>query len=37
VSCFVAYGIAEALRDVPIYEALRQRAKGRVVAAPAQM
>jgi len=29
VSCFAAYGVAEALRDVPIYEALRQRAKKR--------
>jgi CIC family chloride channel protein len=27
-SCFVAYGVAEALRDVPIYEALRERSKG---------
>jgi CIC family chloride channel protein len=27
VSCFAAYGVAEALRDEPIYEALRQRAK----------
>jgi CIC family chloride channel protein len=27
-SCFVAYGLAEALRDVPIYEALRERSKG---------
>ena len=26
VSCFVAYGVAEALNDIPIYEALRQRA-----------
>jgi chloride channel protein, CIC family len=25
VSCFVAYGVAEALRDLPIYEALRER------------
>ncbi len=25
--CLVAYGVAEALRDVPIYEALRERAK----------
>jgi CIC family chloride channel protein len=25
VSCFVAYGIAEALGDRPIYEALRER------------
>jgi len=29
VSCFVAYGIAEGLRNAPIYEALRERAKGR--------
>jgi chloride channel protein, CIC family len=27
VSCFAAYGVAEALRDRPIYEALRERAK----------
>jgi len=27
VSCFVAYGVAEALSDVPIYEALRERSK----------
>jgi CIC family chloride channel protein len=26
VSCFAAYGVAEALSDVPIYEALRERA-----------
>lgn len=26
VSCFAAYGVAEALRDTPIYEALRERA-----------
>jgi len=26
VSCFAAYGVAEALKDVPIYEALRERA-----------
>ncbi|HEX3729404.1 MAG TPA: H(+)/Cl(-) exchange transporter ClcA [Opitutaceae bacterium] len=26
VSCFAAYGVAEALRDRPIYEALRERA-----------
>jgi CIC family chloride channel protein len=25
--CLVAYGVAEALRDTPIYEALRERAK----------
>jgi chloride channel protein, CIC family len=28
VSCFAAYGVAEALRDIPIYEALRERANG---------
>jgi CIC family chloride channel protein len=28
VSCFAAYGIAEALRDRPIYEALRERSQG---------
>lgn len=27
VCCLVAYGIAEALRDTPIYEALRERSK----------
>jgi CIC family chloride channel protein len=27
VSCLVAYGVAEGLGDVPIYEALRERAK----------
>jgi len=26
-SCFAAYGVAEAMGDVPIYEALRERAK----------
>jgi CIC family chloride channel protein len=26
-SCLVAYGVAEALQDKPIYEALRERAK----------
>ena len=36
VSCFAAYGVAEALSDVPIYEALRERAKGRAGATPAQ-
>lgn len=36
VSCLVAYGIAEGLRDRPIYEALRERAKSRMNAAPAQ-
>ena len=30
VSCFAAYGVAEAMNDVPIYEALRERAKQRV-------
>ena len=34
VSCFAAYGIAEALRDKPIYEALRERSARRA-AAPA--
>ncbi len=29
VSCFAAYGIAEALGDMPIYEALRERSKGK--------
>lgn len=29
VSCFAAYGIAEALGDIPIYDALRERNKGR--------
>ena len=28
VSCFAAYGVAEALRDAPIYEALRERSNG---------
>ncbi len=27
VSCFAAYGVAEAMSDVPIYEALRERTK----------
>jgi CIC family chloride channel protein len=27
VSCFAAYGVAEAMKDTPIYEALRERAK----------
>jgi CIC family chloride channel protein len=27
VSCFAAYGIAEAMNDTPIYEALRERSK----------
>jgi len=35
VSCLVAYGIAEGLRDTPIYEALRERAKNRLAPAPA--
>ena len=30
-SCLVAYGVAEGLRDVPIYEALRERAKKRAL------
>jgi CIC family chloride channel protein len=34
VSCFAAYGVAEAMNDVPIYEVLRTRAKQRVEAAP---
>ena len=29
VSCFVAYGIAEGMECMPIYEALRERARGR--------
>jgi CIC family chloride channel protein len=32
-SCFVAYGIAEAMNNVPIYEALRERTKLRAQAA----
>ncbi len=35
VSCLVAYGIAEGLRDLPIYEALRERAKHRMAAVSA--
>ena len=36
VSCFAAYGVAEAMNCVPIYEALRERAKkGANSAAPA--
>ena len=35
VSCLVAYGIAEALRDKPIYEALRERSKLRAAMLPA--
>jgi len=27
VSCFAAYGVAEAMKDTPIYEALRERSK----------
>ncbi|HVS54305.1 MAG TPA: H(+)/Cl(-) exchange transporter ClcA [Opitutaceae bacterium] len=34
-SCLVAYGVAEALRDVPIYEALRERANARAASAAA--
>jgi chloride channel protein, CIC family len=33
VCCFAAYGVAEAMGDVPIYEALRERAKRRGEAA----
>jgi CIC family chloride channel protein len=29
VSCFAAYGIAEAMGDKPIYEALRERTLSR--------
>ncbi len=36
VSSLVAYGIAEALRDQPIYEALRERALRRPGGAPAR-
>jgi CIC family chloride channel protein len=35
VSCFAAYGVAEAMRDVPIYEALRERSARRAAAAQA--
>jgi CIC family chloride channel protein len=35
VSCFAAYGIAEAFRDTPIYEALLERKTKGVQAAPA--
>lgn len=35
VSCFAAYGVAEAMSDAPIYEALRERAKGGALATPA--
>lgn len=34
VSCFAAYGVAEAMNSAPIYEALRERAKRRVTPAP---
>jgi len=34
VACLTAYGVAEGLRDTPIYEALRERAKRGVAAAP---
>jgi CIC family chloride channel protein len=34
VSCFAAYGVAEAMSDVPIYEALRERAKRKMDAVP---
>ncbi len=37
VSSLVAYGIAEALRDKPIYEALRERALQRSAGTPEQM
>ena len=33
VSCLAAYGVAEAMRDAPIYEALRVRANRRLVPA----
>jgi CIC family chloride channel protein len=36
VSCFAAYGMAEALNDRPIYEALRERNKGRAATAKEQ-
>ncbi|MGA3007567.1 MAG: chloride channel protein, partial [Opitutaceae bacterium] len=32
ISCFAAYGVAEAMNDAPIYEALRERAKHRAAA-----
>jgi chloride channel protein, CIC family len=35
VSCFAAYGIAEALGDMPIYEALRERTARNAARAPA--
>jgi CIC family chloride channel protein len=34
-SCLVAYGVAEGLRDTPIYEVLRERAKHRAAMAVA--
>ena len=34
VGCFAAYGVAEAMSDVPIYEALRERAKRMAATAP---
>jgi len=34
VSCFAAYGVAEAMKDGPIYEVLRERAKRRLAPAP---
>jgi CIC family chloride channel protein len=33
VSCFAAYGVAEGLGDIPIYEALRERSRRRAGAA----
>lgn len=35
VSCLVAYGLAEAMGNKPIYESLRERAKGRLAPAAA--
>jgi CIC family chloride channel protein len=35
VSCFAAYGVAEAFQDTPIYEALLERKHARPAAAPA--
>jgi CIC family chloride channel protein len=35
VGCFAAYGIAEALGDMPIYEALRERGRSRAPSRPA--
>ena len=37
VSCLVAYGVAEGLRDMPIYEALRERVRHRMAATPARV